>query len=425
MTEFALTEQNGLMRGTETSTFIKNMGLAIHRWFRFPAGFSAEWVKEVIESNKNSQSIVVLDPFAGSGTTLLAGEVCGVTTLGTEAHPFVVKIASSKLLWYKDKSIFRDYCNQLLSIAKGLKKLNHQYPKFIINCYSEEALYQLDTLRTAWEILNDDTDYSKLTWLNITCILRSCSPAGTAPWQYLLPKKTKKKAMEPYTAFKMQMEMMLEDMAFYQDNFKATAKIYNDDARCSNKIQDNSIDLVITSPPYANNYDYADSTRLEMAFWGEIEGWGDLQTTVRKYLVRSCSQHASAEKINLEDVLSQPLLNPIQNEITEICSDLARERLSHGGQKHYHTMIAAYFLDLAKVWISLRKKCKKGAKLCFVIGDSAPYGIYVPVERWLGELALAAGFKRYYFEKIRDRNIKWKNRKRSVPLKEGYLWLEG
>ena len=86
-------------------------------------------------------------------------------------------------------------------------------------------------------------------------------------------------------------------------------------------------------------------------------------------------------------------------------------------------MIAAYFLDLAKVWIALRRVTTDDALACFVIGDSAPYGVYVPVDRWLGELALSAGFKSYYFEKIRDRNVKWKNRKHKVPLHEGRLWV--
>jgi hypothetical protein len=63
--------------------------------------------------------------------------------------------------------------------------------------------------------------------------------------------------------------------------------------------------------------------------------------------------------------------------------------------------------------------------MCWVIGDSAPYGVYCPVEKWIAELAIAAGFKDYRFDKLRDRNIKWKNRKHRVPLKEGLLWIEG
>ena len=88
-------------------------------------------------------------------------------------------------------------------------------------------------------------------------------------------------------------------------------------------------------------------------------------------------------------------------------------------------MIASYFLDMAKFWIDLRRIVKKGGEVCLVIGDSAPYGIYVPVDKWLGELAVSYGFESFYFEKERDRNIKWKNRTHTVPLKEGYLWVKG
>ena len=59
-----------------------------------------------------------------------------------------------------------------------------------------------------------------------------------------------------------------------------------------------------------------------------------------------------------------------------------------------------------------------------MIGDSAPYGIHIPVESWLGELAISADFKSYSFHKLRDRNIKWKNRKHRVPLHEGLLWVQ-
>lgn len=58
----------------------------------------------------------------------------------------------------------------------------------------------------------------------------------------------------------------------------------------------NSIDLVLTSLPYANNYDYADATRLELSVLGIIQRWGDLQTLIRPGLVRSCSQMVSKEK---------------------------------------------------------------------------------------------------------------------------------
>ncbi len=410
----------------KTSTFVDNMRLPVHRWFRYSAGFSADWVKEVIRDFKGNNSIKLLDPFVGSGTTVLAGEECGIESFGIEAHPFVARVATAKLLWSEDVNAFRSFVMDVLQYAQSLADAPKSYPKLIHKCYSEEVLNELDKLRRAWLYKNDGSGVSELTWLALVGILRVTSSAGTAPWQYVLPKKTKKKTIRPYKAFFDQIRMMSRDMLYFQSVVKEQkAKIFEDDARACSKIEDDSVDLIITSPPYTNNYDYADATRLEMSFFGEIKGWGDLQSKVRYLLVRSCSQHVSAEKNNLERILRDKNLYPIIGDLRELCYELERERLLHGGRKNYHLMVAAYFSDLAKVWISLRRVCREGANVCFVVGDSAPYGIYVPVDKWLGELAISAGFKSYYFEKTRDRNVKWKNRKHKVPLHEGRLWVEG
>ncbi len=127
----------------------------------------------------------------------------------------------------------------------------------------------------------------------------------------------------------------------------------------------------------------------------------------------------------LDDLLQDKVLIPILDEITTACKQLEKIRLTKGGKKTYHTMAAAYFIDLGHVFQSLRPLCKEGSRMCFVVGDSAPYGVYLAADQWLGELALSAGFKAYHFEKLRDRNIKWKNRKHRVPLHEGRLWIKG
>src|SRR5207244_11344047 len=58
--------------------------------------------------------------------------------------------------------------------------------------------------------------------------------------------------------------------------------------------------------------------------------------------------------------------------------------------------------DMARVWKSLRRVTVPGGRVCFVVGDSAPYGVYVPVDRWLGDLAIAAGFESYRFERSEE-----------------------
>jgi hypothetical protein len=270
------------------------------------------------------------------------------------------------------------------------------------------------------------TPESELLWLLLTAILRSCSGVGTAQWQYVLPKKNKANVQAPLAAFQSKANEILQDVEYVQRNdWRPNSRILMTDARAPECTPQFQVDAVVTSPPYPNNYDYADATRLEMTFWGEIDGWGDLQGAVRQYLVRSCSQHATAEKLVLDDLLAEPVLGPIRRDLSIACHKLAEIRETKGGRKSYHTMAAAYFRDLGLVFKSLRQICRPGSFACFVVGDSAPYGVYLDVDTWLGELALGAGFKSYSFEKIRDRNIKWKNRKHRVPLKEGRLWIEG
>ncbi|HEX5443415.1 MAG TPA: hypothetical protein VFW87_06290, partial [Pirellulales bacterium] len=277
-----------------------------------------------------------------------------------------------------------------------------------------------------WQANDDGSPAAALCWLALVTALRQCSPVGTAQWQYVLPRKTKARTAEPFAAFERQINTIVSDMAVFQDHPNpGGGAIYLDDARLCQTVPDGWADLVITSPPYANNYDYADATRLEMCFFGDIRGWGDLQTAVRERLIRACTQHVASYADRFVGALDSNELAPIRDRLRPICARLAAERETHGGKKTYHAMVAFYFYDLAKVWLALRRVTRSDGRACFVIGDSAPYGVHVPVESLLGELALAAGFRRYWFEKLRDRNTKWKNRKHRVPLQEGRLWVEG
>ena len=408
-----------------SGTFANNMSLPIHRWFRYSAGFSARWVENVIANSKLAEPIRVFDPFAGSATTLLAAQKSGVESWGTEAHPFVYRIACAKLAWTSDAEAYRQRIEAVKAKASKLTASIDGYPDLIIKCYGEQTLEGLDRLRQAVESERDESPTFELTWLTLLTTLRKVSTAGTAQWQYILPNKPKKSPMSVDRAITEAFSMIYSDMLVASKSDLASTHLVQSDARTCEGIASNSVNLVITSPPYPNNYDYADATRLEMSFMQEITGWGDLHEKVRKFLMRSCSQHTPEKNHDLTEILSVPELNPIRAEITDVCKQLSEIRATKGGKKTYHLMIAAYFRDIAFVWLALRRVCMSPSEVCFVIGDSAPYGIYVPVISWMEKLAISAGFKECSFEKTRDRNIKWKNRKHRVPLQEGRFWARG
>lgn len=413
-------------RADSTSgSFVGNMGLPVHRWFRYSAGFSGAWAGDLISREAARRRLRVFDPFAGSGTTLLAAEHAGVESLGIDSHPFVARVAQAKLAYRSPPAAYARQAARAFDGALECRGSLEPYAPLIRKCYSDAALDQLDRLRHSIEARCNESEADRLVWLTLIAILRSTSRVGTANWQYLLPNRRKARVLEPFAAFKKMTHVIHDDMRLYEHLAGPRAKFLLDDARTCSEVPSDRFNLVVTSPPYPNNYDYADATRLELAFLDEVRTWGDLQGVVRRHLLRSCTQHVPNKAVDLPRTLNHPKLAPIADELRAVCDELGEIRLTRGGKKTYHNMIACYFLDLAHVWTALRRVCSSPCKLCFVIGDSAPYGVYVPVVDWLSRLARAAGFGTCTFEKTRDRNTKWKNRKHRVPLCEGRLWVRG
>jgi len=420
------------MANEKSGTFIDNMKLPVHRWFRYSAGFSSQWVADVIDKfeKNNETEAIVLDPFSGSGTTNITCDSLNRESYGFDGHSFVSKIANAKKAWMLNINELIVVMNEILHLSDSLK-IDSRYGNgsLLDKCYEKNVLDELDRIKEAYFLFEKDESIDKkildVIWLNITSILRVCSFVGTAQWQYILPNKRKAKTLTPKEAISMKMDIIISDIEYaVLNNWKDRSVIVNKDARHSFKTK-NKCNLMVTSPPYPNNYDYADATRLEMTFWGEIDGWKDLKTVLRPHLMRSCSQHSAVEKLSLDELLQSDELRPIYDDIYKVTKELDIVRHTKGGKKTYHTMIAAYFLDIQKILVNAKNNMSDNSLSCFVIGDSAPYGVYVPADKWIGDLALDAGFKSFSFEKIRDRNIKWKNRTHTVPLHEGFLWIKG
>ena len=400
------------------------MKLPIHRWFRFSAGYSAKWVETLLQDYDNLVGVrpTVLDPFAGSGTTLLAASRHGSTAYGWESQPFIYRIARAKVGSAGiDPEELRNAGEQvLLAAGRSTYELREDEHPLLQKCFHGDVLHDLRKLQCA--IMSTESRYDPkvddLLWLAFVGILRPASHVGTAQWQYIQPNKTKSKIVRPFEGFASRMRMIYEDILTEQRHLSAGMYLAFHDARGASTLAQDSVDIVITSPPYANNFDYADATRLEMTFLGQVERWSDLQS-IRDSLVHACSQHMTG--YDSTAALADTLLDPVRPTLCQIYEDLAAIRMTRGGKKAYHSMIVGYFYDMALVWKNLRGVVRSGGVAHFVVGDSAPYGVYVPVDTFLGELAIAAGFKDYRFVELRRRNTKWRNRKHRVPLKEGVL----
>lgn len=401
-----------------STNFVHNMRLPVHRWFRYSAGFSARWVESLLESSEGAR---VLDPFAGSATTLVASQSAGSESIGLDPHPLLSRVSKAKLDWVIDPSLFEDRAQVVLASFRDAD-LPEGLPPLLRKCYPDSTLASLLGLRDAI-LAGDQGPAAQLVWLAFVAIIRPTSPVGTAQWQYVLPNRAKASSLSVLDAWRVQTSMMASDMRLMQATVSEppSATMLRADAReLGSAVPAKWATHVICSPPYLNNYDYADATRLEQTVLGEVEGWSDL-ASIREDLIRACTQHMAG--YDAEAALHDPLLAPLMPELNSVYEQLAEIRLTKGGRKAYHSMVVAYFHDMARVWQGLADVCSDGAEVCWVLGDSAPYGVHVPVDQWMARLAEAAGFSFDRFDKVRDRNTRWKNRKHRVPLHEGNLWL--
>ncbi len=187
-----------------SSTFVNNMSLPVHRWFRYSAGFSAEWTERLIRSVAPDGPVRCFDPFSGSATTLIAAEAAGVESFGIDSHPFVSRVAKAKLAYRSDPDAYYTKARRVLSVARELTPDLAGYPKLIRECFDDHQLQELDNLRQAYELEKDNSSASELVWLTLVSILRRVSTAGTAQWQYILPKKKKSSPKQAVAAFEAQ-----------------------------------------------------------------------------------------------------------------------------------------------------------------------------------------------------------------------------
>ena len=262
--------------------------------------FAAPWVEQVLAEWGIRKQHVVLDPFVGSGTVPVVCDTLGIPSLGVEAHPVVSRICKAKLLWTASPERLAHWAANVLRQAEKQAPRTTGYPPLIERSYDFAALVLLERLKSSWSQLQDESPESELVWLALTAILRPTSKAGTAQWQYILPNKTKKKVLAPLFAFEQQIEII---KAYSLDADlrarQSLAQIVAGDARSFADQAPREVNAATTSPPYANNYDYADALRFEMTFWGDVNGWGDIHNTVRKHLIVSSSQHSSRERLSL------------------------------------------------------------------------------------------------------------------------------
>ena len=416
-------------------SFQDSLRAPVHRWFTYPAGYSHKLVEKKIEEYGLGRQHWILDPFVGTGTTSVTAKSEGVNSIGIEAHPFVCWVAKTKLnvehdvIEVKEDTIaIQEHAKAIY--AKGVE-CDGVWPDLVYKCFTEDNLRQLLALRSAILQLETTPERRDFFKVALTATLRDVTSAG-AGWPYIAPGKHAKRTVhrEAVIEFRKRLDMMILDL------FEARGaappelqhRLFNGDARSLEKYAEpDSVAMVLTSPPYLNNYDYADRTRLETYFWGIYDSWGDITRKVRDRLIVAAT--TQIRRSQLEQLRSCPnvlkVSAGIHAEISKAIHRLSELRLAKGGKKNYDLMVAGYFEDMLKVIQGVHRALKSGQPFILVLGDSAPYGVHVRTDEIIGELAMSVGFSSCDIQIIRTRGDKWagNSQRHKVPLRESIVTI--
>lgn len=419
---------------SDYGTFKDSLRAPVHRWFKYPAGYSYRLVEEKIKHYQLNNEHFVLDPFVGSGTTSVECKRHGINSFGIEAHPFVGWIAKRKVDWDISLDLLSENYNIIIENMYRISEdeVAIDVPDLVHKCYSDKNLKILIALRNSIKSLTAPTNVIDFFNLALIDTLRNASKAATG-WPYIGPTKHHEKSIEKdaFKEFGNQVRKMYDDLEFMQRYFNnhVQCTIILGDARSRhNEIIEESIDLALTSPPYLNNYDYADRTRLETYFLGWYNSWGQITEQVREKLIISATTQIRrsdfTENYGLDESLKEAD-SKLYNLLIEKIKLLSSHRLNKSGKKSYDYLVAGYFTDMFEVLKQVYYVLKPGADFVLVLGDSAPYGVYIPTHEYLAQFGLAIGFSNKKIEELRIRGGKWKNnpQRHNVMLKEVILTL--
>ena len=425
---------------SEWGTFKDSLKAPVHGWFTYPAGFSYKAVEHSLdEAGLRIGRDTVYDPFMGSGTTNLVAKQMGFHSAGVEAHPFVFEITETKMEWGLD---LEDVLWALQRIEKEVFNrekpdslegfLSRQFPNLILKCFLPETLFDLMTVRDTVSTLDSPDEVKAFLKTALICALRDVSIAATG-WPYIAPNKIKitsmsKKGWETYKNRVLKMYGDLQAIKKKSISVGTSHLLIKGDSRSTlGQIDDESVDHIFTSPPYLNNFDYADRTRLEMYFMGEAKSWGEISEKVRTKLMTSATTQISRTDPKYE------FSNSFRRESPKVCAflddavrQMAALRMTKGGKKSYDLLTTGYFSDIFLILKDNFRVLKEDAKALYILGDSAPYGVHIPTDELIGQIGLSIGFKSYDIQILRERGGKWeKNPQRhSVALRESVVILQ-
>ncbi len=234
-------------------TFVKNKDLPVHRWFYYKEGFSRELVEMLLNQFKPGR---VLDPFVGSGTTVLTAKEMGIEGYGVDVLP-VALLASRVKTYDYDVEEAKRVLEWAMELRPGVYSIEGVRDPLIRRAFSPKALGKILWYRDVFEGQED----RKIRDMLMLLLMNAANMASFAVKDGAVVKVVKRRVPPVEVAVRRWARIFYKDLDVHPSG-RAKSVIVEGDARAL-PFEDNYFDAVITSPPYMNKIEYAQVYRIE------------------------------------------------------------------------------------------------------------------------------------------------------------------
>jgi len=280
MRKYQIEERYDLWR---LATFIPNQDLPIHRWFYFKEGFSRDLVEMLCKELGVNRNSVVLDPFVGSGTTTLTCMELGIRSIGIDASPLAVLVAAAKTRIYSTSELSESLKRLLDNPCRDVSGIDNLSP-LARRAFPPDTLKQVISLKNCIRLL-ENPDHRLFFTL---CLMNAAMKASYVMKDGSVIKIVKRPVPRLLSLFNRFANEMISDVSRVRFSV-GPSDIYLGDARRLEMIPDESIDAVITSPPYLNKIEYTKVYEVEL----ELFVTGHSPDMVRSYIGMTPRERAS------------------------------------------------------------------------------------------------------------------------------------
>jgi len=348
-------------------TFIPNKKEPVHNWYHFKEGFSKKLVEIFLEKFKLEKDAVVLDPFCGSGTTPLTCKQMGYRSIGFDVSPFFIFVSKVKTEDYDLDELKRE----ISEIGKWKHERPQKIPreKHITKIFPRYTLEKVIFYKNKISEIEDE----KIRNFFLLALIDSSMKSSWAFKDGALVKIERRGKPPLKKLFKYKIKKMLKDLE--RTNIKPVeTSVEVGDAR-EMELKNNSIDCVITSPPYLNQIKYTKIYAVETSLFFDFP-----KTEIKSFL------GTRIEDIKIADL---------------------------GLDENLPIIAKSYFKDMNEVLKELYRVCKNGARLAVVIGGGCFPDRVVESDKITADLAEKIGFE---VENILVACHSWCTRKRTIKV---------